>query len=113
MHDSPAQGFDEQFISKYGRVIGKHLFSQGMTKGYSSSSYVPPVTSLHPHLVQVAIGHLQAEALGGVLPLAICILCEHPPSAAYRGHLPGGRNCMTYLAAITSHTDNSNQGALF
>lgn len=110
---SSSQDFDERLISKDGRVIRKYLFSQGTTKGYASRNYVPPLPSLLHHLAQVALGHLQAGAQGGVLPLNICILCEHPPSAANRGHLPHGRNCLTHSAAIIPYTDNSNQPAFF
>lgn len=111
--NSPSQAFDEWFISKYGSVIRKHWFSQGATKGYASRSYVPPLPSLLCPLVQVVLGHLQTEARGGVLPLTVCILCEHPPSAANRGYLPHGRNCLTHSAAIILYTDNSNQSAFF
>lgn len=89
------------------------MFSQGTTKGYASRNYVPPLPSLLHRLAQVALGHLQAEAQGGVLPLNVCILCEHPPSAANRGHLPHGRNCLRHSAAIIPYTDNSSPPAFF
>lgn len=77
-----------------------------------ASSSAPPLPSPLLPFVQVAVGHLQAEPLGGFLPLASCILWERLPSTAYSVHLPDGRNCRKHLAAILSHTDNSNQGVI-